>query len=284
MDTSNDRTNVMDLFFNELSVSGLEEGTVAEKVLLFAQIVKEARSLGFSYVRFATDMRNIELFHGMSLERYCNLNRNKPEVQALFSVQGYPYFTDPQGEEEYIKNDYRVKLKDGSNPIVYGLAAASFYNSCGISFSMPQWTDLIYQIYKGEVSDNNYQEVLSISNLQHLDDKSFIAWADKYLPEPELIISKSIAIDKDIHLSDHHGSDVLMAFSKKIRNSPYVEEIVNSIDRVAQDKNFISSFSGVDIINIRLVKEGGYGIAVRTTARNKRQLKAIARILEEEYS
>ena len=62
-----------------------------------------------------------------------------------------------------------------------------------------------------------------------------------------------------------------------------MEEVVNSIDIVPGEKRFISSFHDGNMIDIRLVKEGGFGLTIRTTARNQRQLHAIAKHLEQDY-
>lgn len=273
----------MDLYFNELSVSGLTEDTIYQKVVMFANVVKEARQQGFRYVRFEKDMRSIMLSHDLSFAKFCEINSKDPIIKALFSVQGYPYFTDEGGEDSFLLNDYRVLMPDGHKESVYGLAAAVYYNSCGVSFNTIQWESLLHQVLIESGDSRKTVFVISLSDLAHFDTKEFSDWADSSLPEPELISSKSIPMDKKISLPDHHGKEILYEFSKRLVRSPFVEEIINSIERKPKEKDFIYSLHDGNLIDIRLIRHGGIGVIVRTTAKNERQLRAIARRLEEQF-
>ena len=273
----------MDLYFNELSVSGLTEDTIYERVVLFANVVREARQQGFRNVRFEKDMRGIMLGHNLSFAKFCENNSKDPIIKALFSIQGYPYFTDEEGEASFVLNDYCVIMPDGHKESVYGLAAAVYYNSCGVSFNTTQWEGLIHKvvIVSGDITRTSL--VLSLSEMAHFYTKEFSDWADAFLPEPELIRSKSIPLDKKISLQDHHGKDILFEFSKRLVRSPFVEEIISSIERKPNEKDFIFSLHDGNLIDIRLIKHGGIGVRVRTTAKNERQLSAIAKRLEEQF-
>lgn len=273
----------MDLFFNELSVSGLSSDAIADGVTLFALVVKEARQQGFGGVRFETDMRSVMLTERMSFAQYCDSCKDKQEIKALLSFQIYPYF-DEAHEDDYLKaKDFKVRIDGDTTLSAYGLAAAYVNKSCGVGFASHRWSGFEYEIHIEQEDEDTVDKVYCLSSLPHFDDPLFVKWADLNLPEPPLVRSKSIPLDKRIHLSHHHGEDTLYAFAKKIRKSPYVEEVVNSIDIVPGEKRFISSFHDGNMIDIRLVKEGGFGLTIRTTARNQRQLHAIAKHLEQDY-
>ena len=274
---------MMDLFFNELSVSGLSESTIPDCIIKFASLVREAREQGFQNVRFETDLRRIQLSEGLSFAQYCERYARNQEVKALFSLQVYPYIQETE-EDTFLESDFYVSLNDGTKVSISGLAAASIYNSCGVGFDTSQWNNLVYSITIEKGEEVEEKTVLCLSRQEHFEDVAFIGWAEDFLPEPNLIKSEAIPMDKKIHLSDHHGKAELQAFSKRIVMSPYVEEVVNSIDRDSYDKAFVSSLHDGNMIDIRLVNKGGFGLTVKTTARNMRQLKAIARLLEKKYS
>lgn len=273
----------MDLFFNECTCDGLTVDTIKEKVVQFANVVKEARKQGFQNVRYNTDMRSVELIPGVSFAQYCEQNRKNQVINTLLSLQCYPFF-DKEKEDDYLEADYYVVKIDGSIQLVYGLSAAYVYGSCGVGFETADWGNLSYTLQIRKDDKTVHHHVLSFSSIIQFTDERFLKWADKYLPDPILAKSKTIPLEKSIHLSNHHGKDVLYDFSKRLVKCPYVEEVVCSIERKPKEKSFISSMHDGNMIDLRLIKADGLGIMVRTTAENPRQLRAIARILEEKYS
>ena len=273
----------MDLFFNEISCNGLTEQDLTIYLSDFVKLVAEALRQGVQFVRFEKGLSGVELAYNQTLAQYCYRHSKEPEVKALLAFHKEPYLDKDKEDGFLLVDDFRVRI--GNQTIsCYGLACALINNSVGIGFHTPGWEGIEYKIdifKEGEV--DSVSPVLCVSSTAHFDDPLFVEWADTYLPEAVPEKSKQIPIDKHIHLSDHHGAAELREFSEKLRKSPYVEEIVNSIDRVSDSKKFIVSMKD-DIIEIRLVNEGGYGLAVRTTAKNRRQLDFIARHLEEKYS
>lgn len=90
--------------------------------------------------------------------------------------------------------------------------------------------------------------------------------------------------DKKIHLRDDHGKDVLMHWSKRLVNSPYVEEIINSIPFNPRTTEPIRTTTDDGLLELVLTKtDAGYGMVVKTTGKNKRETEEIARILKERY-
>ena len=100
----------------------------------------------------------------------------------------------------------------------------------------------------------------------------------------ELISCTDRPEDKKIKLRDDHGKDVLKAFCDKIICCEYVCEIVNSIPFSSNDRRFIHRIRSGGIIELVLPwTDKGYGVAVKTTGRNRRETEKISEILKERY-
>lgn len=103
--------------------------------------------------------------------------------------------------------------------------------------------------------------------------------------EIELVEDETLPNKKKIKLSStHHGNEILYAFSKKLVNSPYVKEIIDSMPYSPREREFISKIYDDGTIDIVLTHtDSGYGIKVKTTGRNYRETQKIANILKEKY-
>lgn len=91
---------------------------------------------------------------------------------------------------------------------------------------------------------------------------------------------------KRIKLSnEHHGTDILQALADKMVNSPFVEEVVNSIDHNSSIAKFAHKTYPDGTIDIYLTRtEKGYGMKIQTTGTNQLETLEIAKILTSEYS
>ncbi|RAQ48375.1 CRISPR-associated protein [Arthrospira sp. O9.13F] len=90
---------------------------------------------------------------------------------------------------------------------------------------------------------------------------------------------------KNISFRDDHGKDVLMAFSQKVRRSPYVKNIVNSLPFNPQQKTPIRRTYPNGIVEFVLTwTDKGYGICIQTTGRNLAETNTIAIHLQQEFS
>ena len=90
---------------------------------------------------------------------------------------------------------------------------------------------------------------------------------------------------KTIKLRDDHGQYILQDFSEKIRRSPYVEKIINSLPFNPQQKNPIKAIKADGIVEFVLTwTDAGLGICIQTTGRDLKQTKTIAIHLAEKYS
>ena len=146
-----------------------------------------------------------------------------------------------------------------------------------------EWASNSYSVI--EKNEKNVREIKVLyaydTNFFTLD--IFQSWADRFLP-PTLISSELLPSEKKIHLSQHHGYDVLMRFAKRIRQEIYVNEILNSIDRDSNKNQFARCIQGSNIIEITLLRNDYYGMAISTTARNDRELRYIAKLITEKYN
>ncbi|MEB3830199.1 putative CRISPR-associated protein [Phormidium sp. CCY1219] len=91
---------------------------------------------------------------------------------------------------------------------------------------------------------------------------------------------------KPMKLSDdHHGKDVLAAFAKKIRCSPYVTKIVNSLSFNPKLKTPIRRTYPNGIVEFVLTwTDPGYGLCIQTTGRNLAETNTIALHLQKEFT
>lgn len=274
-----------DIYFNELSVQPVTEPeNLSKMVETYAETIKAAISQGFKKVRYEKGICEIMLSDDYSLYQYVSENTHQQAVKVLLATQARPYIPigDTEAEKAYIHNEYRVSL-NGEELSSEGFTSAAIYESMAIGFPNSRWENRIYNI-------SRYYELGGIIKLQvpysHNSDftgmEYFQKWSEFHLPP---VIQKSMLMpgNKDIHLSKHHGYDTLMSFAKRICNEDYIEEVINSIDRNSFAKQFVKCIEGTNILEITLLNKDYYGIAVRTTARNDRELKYIARLIQEKY-
>jgi putative CRISPR-associated protein (TIGR02619 family) len=91
--------------------------------------------------------------------------------------------------------------------------------------------------------------------------------------------------DKSISLRDDHGKDTLQAFAKKIRRSPYVQKIINSLPFNPRRIDPIRrTYPDGKIEFVLTWTDPGLGICLQTTGRNLAETTAIALHLKSEFS
>lgn len=90
---------------------------------------------------------------------------------------------------------------------------------------------------------------------------------------------------KPISLRDDKGKDVLDAFAKKIRRSPYVKKIINSLPFNPKIKTPILGAYPNGIVEFVLTwTDQGYGLCIQTTGRNLAETTTIAFHLQKEFT
>lgn len=91
--------------------------------------------------------------------------------------------------------------------------------------------------------------------------------------------------DKAINLRDDHGKDTLQAFANKIRRSPYVKKIINSLPFNPKETNPIRRTDSDGIVEFVLTwTDGGLGLCIQTTGRNLAETNTIALHLTKEFA
>ena len=157
-----------------------------------------------------------------------------------------------------------------------GLAVAFLTDTITLSINPKKWGETIWFL-----RDEDKISVKNISSVEHYAIHK--DWFEGIKPV-ELKTTSTPPMNKEISLRDDHGKDRLMAFSKKLVRSPYVEEILNSLPFNPNEKKFIKDIGNDGIIECVLFwYDEGFGIVVKTTGRNKRETELIAEILEREY-
>lgn len=90
---------------------------------------------------------------------------------------------------------------------------------------------------------------------------------------------------KPINLRDDHGKDVLQAFAERIRRSPYVTKIVNSLPFNPQRTNPIRRTNTNGMVEFVLTwTDRGLGLCIQTTGRNIAETNSIALHLQKEFA
>ena len=192
----------------------------------------------------------------------------------LFAFLQRPYEQRISEEEQddYLEHTWLYKGKS-----CYGLALAYIMESMALSICGQEWNHPVLDIEKDRV-------LVDVRNL--FDEESFdfhLAWLESLKPV-ELITCLEEPNNKLINLRDDHGKDVLYAFCKRLVNSEYVCEIVNSLPFNPNNRKFIHKIRENGQIEIVLPwTDSGLGVSVQTTGRNYRETEKIAEILKEKY-
>lgn len=104
--------------------------------------------------------------------------------------------------------------------------------------------------------------------------------------EVELRECEKAPHEKSINPGNHHGKEKVERFGKKLVNSPYVCEIINSSEYKTHNEDFICAVepqNQTGVLDLTVPKTI-YGILVKTTGRNQRETKKIAEILEQQFA
>ncbi|PKL79807.1 MAG: hypothetical protein CVV25_06760 [Ignavibacteriae bacterium HGW-Ignavibacteriae-4] len=129
----------------------------------------------------------------------------------------------------------------------------------------------------------NFKDSNIIPSKQLTDNDDYKKWCFAFLDNNDFFLSKTTIpiIDKNIHLSDHHGKKELDNFCNKIKISPYVEEM-KSTDWGG--KKFIRKVEANGWIELVLYKtDRQYALKVKTTGKDQLETEAISEILRKKY-
>ena len=276
----------MELIFNELTCHPYAKDFTDcySRVEQFVKTYKASERHGFQRVRFHSAFDQILLEDSYTLNDFVRDRRATMLAITMLSIYRYPFIDDNTKEEEqYIQNDFSI-LKNGSKLRVHGLAAAFLYQTIGIGFCSETFWEVLLFSLRVEGDEEKNVGVLSASKPAHFEEKTFLEWKEQ-TTEIQLIACDTPVASKPISLRDDHGKDVLQRFAERLRHSPYVVAIVNSLPYNSSEKKFIRSVRPHGLVEIVLTStDKGFGLIVKTTGRNLRETTAIAEILAERYS
>ncbi|MBR4996619.1 MAG: hypothetical protein IKY84_01930 [Bacteroidaceae bacterium] len=280
----------MEACFNELTLSPLcaTQEEVHERVTRYVDVVAKACEEGFKKICYSTALDEIAISGKETIASYCYKNIRDTKVQLLLSTQKRPYVGDKDEAEtqnRYISaNVYYCRNVDELK--AEGFTAAYAKNTiCVGLYVAPEWCGAEYEIkVVSDVSEEERITWICVTDTNHFDAECYKLWYSQNAP---LSLGKCM-IDpmwKKVSLRDDHGKDILEKHAGKLKQSPYVVEIVNSLPFNPHAKDYIHRVKENGIIEIVLTDtDEGLGLAVRTTGRSLRETKRIADILKEKYA
>lgn len=253
-------------YFNELCLNGSQwDYPVLQH---FANSYKILKQNDFSVCRISkSDYQHL-------LEKLNNAdNKSSKATNFFFSFFKAPYETsliNESHEESFVNGGFSF---DGI-PTPVGLSWTAVLN--GVAFSIlsdNSWDAAFINL------DSVHGPVLikHISRAEHLD-----AWIEQFKPL-QLIETPINPEQKKFKVRQDHGNDVLEAFWKRIRKSPYITECVNSLEWRPYCRKFATPRENNSVDVVLIWDERGIGLNLMTTGRNFQETAKIAEILNQEY-
>ena len=272
-----------DMVFNELSIKPLARDKTEgfKRVIKFIETFKCGKQHGFNRIRFEDSFDQILLDPEYTLNNFCNEQRTHGTL--LRGLARYPFIDDDSEEEKYyIENRFAI-IKNGGRLQCYGLAAAYLYTTIGIGFASDAFWEGFEHLLEIQGNNKETATVYCVSTPDHFQNAVIEQWLESRR-KIEIIKCPLSAHEKQISLREDHGKDILLQFSKKIVQSPYVIRIINSLPFNPSERKFIKRIRANGNIEIVLTDtDKGLGLVVKTTGRNIRETKLIAQILEGKY-
>lgn len=279
--------------YNELSTIPVGNNRIIanDKVQNLVRCLVKAKQNGFQRIRFCKHFQEIELAKGYTLLDWLNETKEKNYKEIILGARIFPFIdpVDIVAEEEYLSNRFYFSNEAFNIPRTecLGLAAANIYNTLSISFpGAAIWETNSIQIEKQNV-EAAQPETISVTNVFSSDcfEKPDVKKFVESISVVALVVSNIDPKNKPVHIRQDHGNDILKAFAKRIKNSPYVNAIVNSLPWNNKNTNFIRRVYPDGRIEVVLFwTDEGLGMVIKTTGRNQRETEEIARRLDEEYS
>lgn len=217
-----------DMVFNELSIEPLARDKTEgfKRVTKFIETFKCGQPYGFNRIRFEDSFDQILLYPEYTLNNFCNVQRTLGVL--LRGLARYPFIDDDSEEEKrYIENRFEI-LKNGGMLPCYGLAAAYLYTTLGIGFASDAFWEDVEHLLEIQGDNKETATVYCVSTPDHFQNAAIGKWLENRR-KIELVKCPLSAHEKQISLRDDYGKDILIQFSKKIVQSPYVIRIINSL-------------------------------------------------------
>lgn len=279
----------MELIFNELSHALIfKDKYLANQImLLFSNAVAEARKKGFRKIRTHFSAHEIKLAQDYSLHNWLFDKEFPVEARAIF----YDMFTQPfikedneEAENKFIEASYFFEDIQYNIPKQECLGLASAYLSETLAISIQSNPAWLKNVLKIEIIKDG---VTIVEDVNHIYSKECfkVISVENFVDEISNITLVPTAIppnEKKIHLTTHHGKKELKELWDKLKNSPFV---IESMSVEWGGKSFCQNLTAdgkIDIVHLK--SDRRYVLQIQTTGKTLRETKAIARILEKEYS
>ena len=279
----------MELLFNELSITSLspDKYLANDKMKLFAETVSVARKKGFANIRSHHATDEITLSENYSLHDWLNNKDVADDYRSfLYGMIILPFIKDDDEEVEskYVESNYFFEHNESkiAKTQCLGLASAYLYETLSISLtSLPVWRKPKLPIIIETTEQITTDDVFNVATKESFNDAALAAFVES-LGEINLVQTDISPDDKKFHISPHHGTKELTYFWNRLKRSPYVVEM-RSTDWGG--KRFIRKVERTGVVEIVLTEsQRQYAMWVQTTGSNLRVTKAIAEILENEFS
>ena len=259
---------IVEIFFNELCINDIElfqyndlEG--------FKELSKVFARVGIKICRIF-DKHRLQLISNARI--ICHKDKNLIDYMYGFFQAPYESKDVEENQDLYLEHKWQYQGRD-----CYGVVLAYIMESFSLSIGNKNWNLNFLNIQRDE-------DTVSVRNLYNADSwECHYKWFESTLPI--ILVKCNIPPnEKKIKLRDDHGKNVLGEFCKRLVNSEYVCEVVNSLEFHRNNRRFINRVYSNGMVDFVLSwTDEGYGVAVQTTGRNERETKRIAEILKEKY-
>ncbi len=287
----------MKLAFNELSFQpvGNNSHTLYQQVIDVLRNYKYiSDEFGYDHIITPTELSTCEVLESCSfVQWFADLSPpQKNRIQPLLMRR--PFSDESLGEEVEKADKYFYQNDDPEIPQQYckGLATAHILGLPVISIG----TDTVWKVdkidfyqYDDQMSEATMVDAINLSsggidaNDRAGNYRSIIEYSrdNCSLVLIECGIKSS---DKKIKLSEHHGSDKLVALAKVMLKDEYTVSVINSLPHCSETSRFIRKCHPDGRVEITMHwEDAGYGMVFQTTGRNLRETEAIAQILRKNH-
>ena len=273
--------------FNELSIYPLctTDENVDKRVVTFIELLKEIKKYGIKRVRYENSFSDIKLKENYSLQDYCNSafsSKEKSRAQFFYATMRRPYLDEDKEELFYTYDHCEVEVGDERKDCM-GLYVAAITESFAVGFYSENQPSLYKVHLQKDKEVDECREICCLSMLDHTLMPKFIDLMSiqEKLPVPKTSLE---ANQKRKHLSDHHGKKECDNHADQLLKSPYVNEVLNTIDFNPTEVSYIHKVKAPNLIEVRLTwTKAGYGLCISTTAENIIQNHWIANLLRKQY-
>ena len=254
----------------------------------FLDLCKEAKLEGFHLIRTNRNFDQQELSDGYKVwDWYSDPGISKSLKDFFLGYRKHPYETgDEVSENLFMETTYKLHEPDEKEyhgSVVEGLAWAFIKESLCISFPVNTvWKKAKICLLEEKALRNSKVYAHHASQLDHIAfHRDWIA----SFKEISFVECDLLPAEKQIHLRDDHGKDILTEFAQRLVKSPYVEGVLNSLPFNPQARSFVRKiYPDGKIEFVLLWTDEGLGMVVQSTGRNQRETDAIAKILQDKYA